>query len=285
MSTVAGRTALLMALGSAAIPAQCQDPPTASYGYDFGQRSGRFDLPNRLDEVSGLAFTADGRLFAHDDEVGTLHEIDIAEEGVGKRFYVGADRVRGDFEGLAIVGDRFFLISSLGLLYEFREADDREASPYRVTDLGIGSSCEVEGLDYDAEDDALFVACKRVTPDQGAIVIHRVPLDPERERLSPILVPKSQLSGLNLGSNFSPSAVVVTPRGTLILVAAAEEKLIEVDRSGRIVAGVRLSGNRHPQPEGLAIGPDGTLYIADEENGQDARITLYVPEPVGGEGP
>ena len=271
-----------MALAAAAMPVGCQTPPSASHRYDFERRTGRFDLPNRLDEVSGLAMTPDGRLFAHDDEVGTLHEIDPTAESVGKRFYVGADRIRADFEGLAIVDDRFFLISSLGLLYEFREAADREASPYRVTDLGIGSSCEVEGLDYDAVDDALFVACKRVTPDPEAIVVHRVPLDPERDRLSPIVVPKSQLGAFDLGSNFSPSAIAITSSGTFLLVAAAEEKLIEVDRSGRIVAGVRLPRNRHPQPEGLAIGPDGTLYIADEQNGQDARITLYALRPTDG---
>ena len=224
-----------------------------------------------------MAFTADGRLFAHDDEVATLHEIDPTTQEVGKRFDVGSERVRGDFEGLAIVKERFFLISSLGLLYEFREAEDRGSSPYRVTDLRIGTNCEVEGLDYDEVDDALMVACKRVSSNPGVIVIHRVPLDPEATRLAPILVPKAQLADLDLGNDFSPSAIAVDPGGTFILVAAAQEKLIEVDRSGRIVDGVRLSPNRHPQSEGLAIGPDGVLYVSDEANGGDARITLYAP--------
>ncbi|MGB1841816.1 MAG: hypothetical protein ACPHWZ_11970, partial [Longimicrobiales bacterium] len=34
--------------------------------FDLDERIWYHDLPGRLDEVSGLAFTPDGRLFAHD---------------------------------------------------------------------------------------------------------------------------------------------------------------------------------------------------------------------------
>ena len=69
----------------------------------------------------------------------------------------------------------------------------------------------------------------------------------------------------------------VDPTGTLILVSGSGEALIEVDRTGRVLAGLQLDRNRHAQPEGLAFGPDVTLYIADEENARRARITVYAP--------
>jgi uncharacterized protein YjiK len=232
-------------------------------------------MPGRLDEISGLAMTADGRLFGHNDERGTVHEIDRATGVVGKRFSVGDPPLDGDFEGLAIVGERFFLITSAALLHEFREVGDRETSPHRVTDLGLGSTCEVEGLDYDPSADALVVACKVASPDRGFIVVHRVPLDPARPRLAPIEIARAQLPAFDLPTDFQPSSVVVSPAGTLILVSAAPEALIEADSMGNVIAGIDLPGRRHPQPEGLAFGPDATLYVSDEQNGASARLTAY----------
>ena len=53
--------------------------------------------------------------------------------------------------------------------------------------------------------------------------------------------------------------------------------MIEVSEEGQIIAGFKLARRRHAQAEGLAIGPDGTLFIADEQNGRSARITMYYP--------
>ena len=243
--------------------------------YDLDSPTAYFEMPGRLDEISGLAITVDGRLFGHNDERGAVHEIDRATGEVGKRFSIGEPPVEADFEGLAIAGERFFLVTSAGLLYEFREVGDRETSPHRVTDLGLGSICEVEGLDHDPTADDLVVACKVSSPDRGFIVIHRVPLDPARPRPAPIEIARAQLPAFELRADFQPSSVVVSPAGTMILVSAAPEAIIEVDPGGRVLAGVDLPGSRHPQPEGLAFGPDATLYVADEQNAASARVTSY----------
>ncbi len=245
--------------------------------YDFENRLRRFDLPGRLDEVSGLAFTPDGRLFAHDDERGRVHQIDPVSGEVGMRFDLGSEVVRDDFEGIAIAGERFFLVSSTGRLYEFREGADRESVPFRVTDTGVGRMCEVEGLEHDAENDALLIACKITLPDRGEIVVHRLPLAPDAEALSPIRIPKSALNALGLAPDFDASAVAVTPTGSWLLLSGRHDAIIEVDRSGAVVAAVELRKGRHPQSEGIAIGPDGTLYISDEKNGKEARLTAYGP--------
>ena len=243
--------------------------------YDFARPAASFEMPGRLDEISGLAMTPKGRLFAHDDERGTVHEIDRATGELDKRFSIGDPPLRGDFEGLAVVGERFFLVTSEGLLHEFREAGDRETSPHRVTDLGLRGSCEVEGLDHDPRDAVLLVACKVTEPDRGLLVVHRVPLDPQRPRPAPLEIPRAQLPAFGLREAFQPSSVVAGPTGTLLLASAAPEALIEVDRAGRVISGVDLSGGRHPQTEGIAFGPDGTLYLSDERNGQDAQVTAY----------
>ena len=272
--------ALLLCLWPTAVLGQ--QGATLADRHDFEARTARFDMPGRLDEISGLAVTPDGRIFAHDDERALVHEIDPGERVVGKRFSAGDPPISGDFEGIAVAGERFFLVTSDGILVELREVEDRREAPYRRSDTGLGRSCEIEGLDYDAADDALLFACKVSSPESGAVVVRRMPLDPTRGELSPILIPRSAIAAHGIDEAFQPSSIAVDPTGTLVLVSATVESLIEVDRGGNVLAGIRLSRDRHPQPEGLAFGSDGTLYIADEQNGQDARISAYARRAAGG---
>lgn len=275
----------ILGLSLAATSLVAQDAPTSLDHYDFGHRTSHFDLPGRLDEISGLAMTLDGRLFAHDDERARIYEIHPETEEVGKRFSLGDPSIRGDFEGITIAGERFFMITSGGLLYEFREAGDHEEAPYRVTDTMLGRVCEVEGLDYNAARDELLIACKVSVPDRDALVVHRLGLDPEREPLPSIRIPRAELRAKNLDPDFAPSAIAVDPEGTLLLASARTETLIEVDFSGHVLAGIHLSHARHPQAEGLAFGLDGTLYVSDEKHGHDARVTTYAHVPDGSPAP
>lgn len=242
--------------------------------YDFERPSERFELPRGLNEISGLAITADGRLFAHADEAAIVYELDRATGSVVKRFSLGGATVRGDFEGIAIVGDRFFLVTSQGLLYEFREVADGARAAFSVVDTGLGARCEVEGLDYDAVDSALWFACKVSAGGRDVLIVHRLAVG-SVEALEPIRVARAQLREQGLDEDFEPSAVAVDPSGTILLSSASSETLIEVDRAGRLLSGVQLSRGRHPQPEGLAFGPDHTLYVADERNGQAPHLTAY----------
>jgi uncharacterized protein YjiK len=250
--------------------------------YDLDEPASRWELPGRLDEISGLAVTPDGRLFAHDDERGRVHEISRQTGDVGKRFDLGDQVARDDFEGIAVSGERFFLVSSTGWLYEFREAGDREATGYRVTNTGIGSRCEVEGLDFDASTDALLLACKVAVPRSGPIVVHRLPLDPTAPRLAPLTIDRSALDFIGLDPDFEPSGIAISPWGTIVLVSAVTEAILEVDDAGGVLSGAQLSRDRHPQAEGIAFGPDGTLYLSDERNDGEAHLTTYRPIDEGG---
>ncbi len=42
-----------------------------------------------------------------------------------------------------------------------------------------------------------------------------------------------------------------------------------------VLGGARLAADRHRQPEGIAIAPDGTPLISDEAAGKTATITGY----------
>lgn len=281
------RWVLLLALGVAGrAHAQEETTPTTLVDrFDFEHRIGRVDVPGRLDEISGLAVSASGRLFGHNDERGVVYALDPTTGAVGRGFEVGAPAVRDDFEGLAVAGERFFLVSSRGRLYEFREAPQGGSSPVRVTDTGVGASCEVEGLTWDPRTDALLLACKTVRPDAPEVRIHSLPLDPSRPIPPPLVIAFADFAQAGLEHGFHPSGLDVDPvTGTLVLVGARQEAIAEIDAAGKILCTLRFPGRRHRQPEGIAFGSDGRLYIADEADGDDARLTIYGP-PAGGEGP
>jgi hypothetical protein len=59
------------------------------------------------------------------------------------------------------------------------------------------------------------------------------------------------------------------------MLAAPERAYAEIDSTGKVLGGGKLSAQRHRQPEGIAIAPDLTLLISDEAAGQTATITGY----------
>ncbi|MFN8583618.1 MAG: SdiA-regulated domain-containing protein, partial [Gemmatimonadaceae bacterium] len=239
----------------------------------------RVALPQGLREVSGLAATADQRVFAHGDEFGVVAQIDPATGNATKRFSLGSPAIRGDFEGIAIVGERFFLVTSNGRLYETREGANGAGMPFTVLDTGFGKTCEIEGLAWEPADRVLLVGCKTVLASRRSrtVTIFRWALDqkrpatPDRLTLDLADVPKS--TGV---TNVRVSSIEHDPRtGHLLAIAGPAWQLVELTKEGRVVAARGLSRHVHLQPEGMTILGDSLLLIADEGGRGRASLTRY----------
>jgi uncharacterized protein YjiK len=231
----------------------------------------RWRLPPRLREISGLATTPDGRLFGHGDEAGIVYELDNETGRISKNFALGDPVEHADFEGLAITqaGD-FHLVTSAGRLYRFREGDDGEHVGFETFDTGLQRVCEVEGLAYSAAADSLILACKRhyAAGMRDAVALYSWPL---HARAAAQLWLRMEA----LEADLHPSAIELDRRsGRIVLLAARERALVEIDPDGAVVAARRLD-ERHVQAEGVAILPDGALVIADEAAGGRAFLTRY----------
>jgi uncharacterized protein YjiK len=256
------------------------DSPSALADYAIAKGGdARWELPAALREVSGLAATTDGRVFAHGDERALIVELDVRRQRVAKTFSMGRQAVPGDFEGLAVAEDRFWLVTSDGILYESGEGADGAHVPFRAYDTGVGAMCEVEGLAYDPVATALLLACKepRVRALRGMVAIFTWSI-PRRALVSRggLRMRADSLARRAGVSTFHPSGIERDPTtGHWLLIAAREHAVVEITPTGRVVASAALSRRRHRQAEGIAVASDLTLLIADEAAGGRPTLTTY----------
>ncbi len=233
-------------------------------------------------EISGLAVAHGDRLYAHDDEEAIIYEIDYREGELIKAWAMGDNPARGDFEGIAYAGDRFYLVTSAGRIYESREGDDDDRMLFNTYGTGVGRQCEVEGLTFEPSDRTLLIACKTPRDEdiEDFVAIYRFSLERHEVIGDPLLVPLENITSQIDKKDFRPSGIERHPlTGHYVLVAAQQSAMAEITPEGEVVAVVDLERGNHRQVEGITFLPDGTLMLADEGGGRRARLTLYSLHP------
>lgn len=263
-------------------PAVGQGRTRASALEAFSLRKGagsQVTLPRGLMEVSGLAVTAEGRLLAHGDERAIISVVDGPGGTVQRWFSLGRPPMRGDFEGIATVGPRIFLMTSRGILHEGREGAAEAAMPFTSKDTGFGAQCELEGMAYDARAQVLLLPCKTplVPAARGRVTVFRwsvsraVAADPPQ-----FSVPLDGVTAHTGTKAFHPSAIDVDPvTGNYLLVSGPERAVLELTPRGEVVGGASLPRKAHRQPEGIAFVGDSLLLIADEGVTGRGTLTTY----------
>lgn len=248
-----------------------------------GSPLARWELPRGLREISGLALSPDGRLFAHDDNNAVVYQIDYRRGVIVKEFQLGDKLVQGDFEAITVAGDRMYLLTSDGILYRFPEGDDHSRVAYTEIDTGLGKNCEFEAMTYDAAGNALILACKTVYQKslEHQLVLYRWGL-PNGEPLSRMTVPEDAFMGKREDKGeLRPTDLTVDPASGHLVVLTKDGHLIELMPDGSVVA-VHQLPDRHQQPEGLAITSDGFVLVSDEAGPRPASITAYHGFPKSG---
>jgi uncharacterized protein YjiK len=237
-------------------------------------------LPGDIQEISGITFTGDDRLFAHGDEDADIFEIDYNTGGIIKKFYLGSILVvKGDFEDIAFANDRFYLVESKGKLYEFTEGENNKSVEYITHKTGLNSKNNVEGLCFDSGTNTLLLACK----DLGAEglgkdkAVYSFSLNDNIFNDIPrFVIPQKEIKNNTAEGKFNPSGISRNPlSGTFYIIAAKGNTIVELSKGGEILNQKDLPESVHRQAEGIAFKKDGTLFISNEGRGKTPNIVIY----------
>ena len=254
------------------------DRELASFqGYDLDHPDTILALTDRLKELSGLTTTPDGRLFGHNDEHGVVYEIDPKSGEIIKRWGVGNWGLEEDFEGITVVDDTFWLVTSKGDLFQFKEGSDQENVDFTQYKTDLTSKFDVEGLCYDSSTHLLLLLCKEYPGknydknDEKTVYAFSLAEKTIDSKAKLVINAKKIRKALKL-DHFKPSGIERHPSSdSYVVISSNQSAIVEIDPTGDVLKGHKLKRSTHPQPEGIAFGVDGQLLIGNESG----RLVTY----------
>ncbi len=264
-----------------------QEATTYLFPYDLEKPDVTFELPNSLQEISGITPTPDGKqIVAIQDENGILFFINKATGKVEKEIPWYKD---GDYEDVLCLDQQIYVIKSKGTLYELNPtpADTFQMIKHKTH---LKKEQDVEGLCYDEKNNRLLLTCKGYLGEgeefQDKKGVYAFDLKTKQLSETPVFSIRlaqlkrflndkkmtEQIEELNkiLEDNehkltIAPSAIGIHPiHDHFYLLSSVGKVLVVIDRAGELVHIQKLKKSNHRQPEGIFFEADGTLFISNE---------------------
>ena len=236
----------------------------------------KWELPQELEEVSGIHWINEDQIACVQDEDGILFIFDLNKSKIISKYEFAGP---GDYEGLTMLNDRYWVIESDGKLINFPgEPNAKELA--REVKLDFEYRNNIEGLAANKNGD-LWLSVKERNLDNEGDFKGIYAFDPETMFLDhePVLKIKYDdpafdvLKVNNPRKLVRPSDITFSPLDDDLYVLDAEfQKIIIVDRSGKIKELHLLDPMEFEQPEGICFSPSGRMFISNEGLGGAPNI-------------
>ena len=233
----------------------------------------KVDLPPELNEISGLTYYKQGKFLAVQDELGLIYVLDEATGQIDQELKFGK---KGDYEGIALVRNKVYVLRSDGDLY------------YHDLSTGISGKLhnpfakdfEFEGLCYEQSKSRLILSCKSANKSKldKKMLFYGYDLHMQKWVEEPIYSIKKkdieERAGFNL-KTVKASGIVQHPVSQdFYVVASLGSLLIQLDAQFKLKRVIPLYDNFN-QPEGISINANGDLIISNEAASKKQQATLY----------
>lgn len=239
----------------------------------------KWDMPNELNEISGIAWLSKNKIACIQDEEGIIFIYNLDTELVEKKVNFGKS---GDYEALAVVDSTAYIMESNGKLYEVSNflSSNFETKEYQTSFSGKNN---MESLVADTLNSRLLFTVKDKDPNSNdykgiyafnietkntdKLPILKIPLN------DPVFKTKDADDDGDLASTFYPSEIGINPlNGNIYILSAKVPQMLIMDDSGKILKLHHLYEESFPQPEGLTFSSEGTIYISNEGKNGTANI-------------
>lgn len=238
-----------------------------------------WEMPKELTEISANVLVDENRMACVEDNDGIIYIYNLKTKAIDHTIPFAG---KGDYEGMALVGNTYYILRSDGFLYEVQPRGN-EAPQVKTYDLPMESSNDTESLFYDKTHNRLLIgvkekdlsgangkgiysfdlATKKLSTEATMMV-----LAGEHKNDNPATSEdgeKKKKKGKKHRGEIKPSDIAIHPTtGEIYILNGPQSELLIADPKGHVKSSVQLPENVFPQPEGLCFSPSNELYISSE---------------------
>ncbi|UZH56079.1 SdiA-regulated domain-containing protein [Salinimicrobium tongyeongense] len=236
----------------------------------------KWDLPEVLNEISGIAWIDEYRVACVQDEDGIIFIYNLNTSEVEGKTSFGDG---GDYEGIAVVKNNAYVLRSDGVLFEVDNfTGDKPQVQKHVTETNKFSKINLEGLCADSKNNRLLLAVKEGKDFEEQKGVYTFNLNNKDSDKAPLFMlrlsdPVFKSVKAELKEKFSPGEIGIHPKtGEYYILDGTRPKLLITDKDGVPKELFMFRSKDFGNPEGLTFSPNGDLYISNEAEDAPANI-------------
>lgn len=226
----------------------------------------KWELPNILKEVSGIAYLGKNLMACIQDEDGTIFIYDLKKRQIVREIeFAGA----GDYESITLAGETLYVLRSDGTIYEVKNYHSGKPQIKEINTPEIAGK-NFEGLEYDKKNNRLLLSIKERSGKEYRPVFSFDLGNGQLEEAPVFKIPFSDPIFSDLGKKpsekfFRPSEISIHPQsGKIYMLEGIVPKILILNMDGTPEKLHLLSLKQFAQAEGLTFGEKGEIYISNE---------------------
>lgn len=239
--------------------------------YHLNKPSEVWELPNELQEISGISILNFPKILCINDEEGKMFSYNLDTKTIEKSYKFGKN---GDYEDITVKDNTAYVLKSNGTIFQIDNLEKPQKA--EIYNTFLKQKNNTEGLFFDKENNRLLIACKNSieTGTETKNVIYAFNLKTNTMHTGPAY--SISISDFKYKHKFAPSALAIHPKTkTLFVISSVGKLMIEIGLDGKILHEYSLNYPLFTQPEGLFFTENGDLYISNEGKNHKANILKF----------